>query len=822
MLYQRLFLAIHLFVILIVAIASAVNAGDHMEVRVFIDNKADWKALEGISLDCVTRTDDHVVIITNPDQLAKLHERGLRTQVIHDDLEALYESRVGGLKDMGGFMTLSEIETTLDSMLLENLTIMDKIPLGQSIEGREIYAYKISDNAKADEDEPECMFTAAIHAREVITPLVVINVMKHLLSGYHLDPDITFLIDNREMFFVVPVNPDGYYHNEVTNPNGGGMWRKNRRSNGDGTFGVDLNRNYGYEWGYDDEGSSPYTNDPTYRGTGPFSEPETQHMRDFTIARDFVITVYFHSYGNLILWPWGYDYLVTPDENLFQIMGDSMAIHNGYQPKAAHGLYPANGVTDDWGYGEQTLKNKNLAFTFEVGSSSDGHWADAHRIDELVAENLEPTLFLIRTAGHPYGLLPPTTPDLFVADSSDSIAFDVSWSLSDSLNPAVAFELVELTDYGLVSDSANDFDNWSNNQFELHNGRFHSHPTSFYSQNDNGSVKFFDSEEPIEIAAGDTLRFWTFFDIEDDYDYAYVEVSTDGSNYAPIEGTITTSSDPNGINRGHGITGNSSGWVEAFFDLSSYAGQSVTVRFSYYTDQWVIEEGIYFDDIYPVAAFGSQTVIASDWTDTTYQVTNHQTGEFAYKVRAKDAEDQWGRFSDPGVTLVTAPEIICVDSDADGYGDPGHPENMCDDDNCPATYNPDQSDRDADGIGDLCDDCPDDPDNDIDGDLVCGDIDNCPAVANADQADAGMDGIGDACCCVGIRGNINTDLAESINIADVVDLVAFMFESGPGMLCPAEADLNGNDQVAEIGDLVWLVDYMFNSGPPPADCPVLP
>ena len=87
--------------------------------------------------------------------------------------------------------------------------------------------------------------------------------MWHLLENYSTDPDIQLLVDNTEMYFVPVVNPDGYEYNHQTDPNGGGMWRKNRRNNGDGTFGVDPNRNYGYMWGYDNSGSSPYTSEET-------------------------------------------------------------------------------------------------------------------------------------------------------------------------------------------------------------------------------------------------------------------------------------------------------------------------------------------------------------------------------------------------------------------------------------------------------------------------------------------------------------------------------------------------------------------------------
>jgi murein tripeptide amidase MpaA len=94
--------------------------------------------------------------------------------------------------------------------------------------------------------------------------------MWYLLENYGTDPEATYLVDNREMYFVPCFNPDGYEYNRQTDPNGGGMWRKNRRNNG-GSYGVDLNRNFGYMWGYDDLGSSPIPSSETYRGPSAFS-----------------------------------------------------------------------------------------------------------------------------------------------------------------------------------------------------------------------------------------------------------------------------------------------------------------------------------------------------------------------------------------------------------------------------------------------------------------------------------------------------------------------------------------------------------------------
>ena len=144
------------------------------------------------------------------------------------------------------------------------ITVKQQIDPTLSIEGNPIYYVKISDNATVDESEPEILYTAVHHAREAESLSQLIYYMWYLLENYSTDVTIQSLVNNTEMFFVPCLNPDGYMYNQLIAPNGGGMWRKNRRDNLDGEFGVDLNRNYDYFWGFDDIGSSPLTAEETY------------------------------------------------------------------------------------------------------------------------------------------------------------------------------------------------------------------------------------------------------------------------------------------------------------------------------------------------------------------------------------------------------------------------------------------------------------------------------------------------------------------------------------------------------------------------------
>ncbi|HRH60668.1 MAG TPA: M14 family zinc carboxypeptidase, partial [Chitinophagaceae bacterium] len=264
-----------------------------------------------------------------------------------------------------------------------------------TVEGRPLYYVKISDNPDADESEPEILYTALHHAREPLSASQLIYYMWYLLENYRKLPAIRSLVDSTEMFFIPCLNPDGYIYNQTTNPNGGGLWRKNRRNNGDGNFGIDLNRNYGYKWGYDNIGSSPYTYSDTYRGTAPFSEAETQIVRDFCNQHSFKYALNNHTYGNVLVLPYSYGTKTfTPDSAEYSDDAQNLVKCNGFSYGIAIQTvgYTANGDSDDWMYGEQGSKPKIFAFTPETGSPLDGFWPGKNRIIPLCRANLDMNL----------------------------------------------------------------------------------------------------------------------------------------------------------------------------------------------------------------------------------------------------------------------------------------------------------------------------------------------------------------------------------------------------------------------------------------------
>lgn len=297
------------------------------------------------------------------------------------------------LGSYGGYFTFAQMQTILDQMrtLYPNL-ISAKSTIGTSIEGRPVFMVKISDNPDVDEAEPEMFFNAVHHAREPMSMSQLIFFMWHILENYNTDKDIKTLVNSTELYIVPCVNPDGYVYNQGTNPSGGGMWRKNRRNNGDGTFGVDPNRNYAYKWGYDNTGSSTTKSSDTYRGTAAFSEPETQIIRDFCNAHTFNLSFDFHSYGNYCIHPYGY--VATnpnPELSLFQQMGTFFVAENGFTSGNAQQTvnYTSNGGGDDWKYGEQTTKSKIYSFTPEIGPPAEGFYPASSRIIPICNTTIE-------------------------------------------------------------------------------------------------------------------------------------------------------------------------------------------------------------------------------------------------------------------------------------------------------------------------------------------------------------------------------------------------------------------------------------------------
>jgi hypothetical protein len=639
----------------LLAITLSVQAS-YQQVFVPVENKTELselvQLLGGVDHCGSSITTAGVELPVTDATFAQLVHRGYSPEILIADLEKFYSERMNSSRNYGDYHTYSEGIAAIQQLHDDFPSIVGAPQvIGQSMQGNDLYAIKISDNPGVDEDEPEVFYNSYTHAREAITIEVLLHFMNHLTDNYASDPRVTAIVNNRELWFVPIMNPDGVLYNESTNPSGGGMWRKTRRDNGDGTWGVDPNRNWGHMWGYDNSGSSNYGGDETYRGPSAFSEPCTQVVREFVNAHDFASAITYHSYSNLYIYPYGYDEVYTPEphHSAYVMMTDVMNDHNGYACGTGWELlYPVNGDTDDWFHGGTDEHDLIMAITPEVGGYSDGFWPSESRIPALVAENLEPNMIFAEMAGNPWSFAAPVTPALADPGVVDA-DFTLTWSTAspDENNLAVNYDLVELSGYELGSDSFDDESNWDAGAqaFTLSNVRSNSAPTSYFGGYGNVMTTISTLSSAVDVQAGTEVSFYTYYDIESDWDYAYLELSTNGSSWTGLEGNITTTSNPNGNNDGHGITGSSTDWDLAIFDLSAYAGQSVQLRLRYETDGSVLGEGIYIDDFSPVYTFGTQTPVATAISEESYAITGHAAGTTFYRVRARDAEGDLSAWS---------------------------------------------------------------------------------------------------------------------------------------------------------------------------------
>jgi murein tripeptide amidase MpaA len=332
--------------------------------------------------------------------------------------------------------------------------IVSRFSVGKSYENRELWAVKISDNVALDEDEPEVLFIGQHHAREHITVEMTLYILHLLVDNYGTDQQIIDLVNSREIYIVFTTNPDGSEYDIATGSYR--SWRKNRQPNpGSSYVGTDLNRNYGYKWGCCG-GSSGFPSSATYRGASSFSAPETQRIRDFVDSRvvggeqQIKTSITFHSYAQLVLWPYGYTYTDVPadmtqdDHDVFVAMGQAMAQTNGYTAQQASDLYITDGTTDDWAYGV----HKIFMYTFEMGSTT--FYPPGSQIAALTSVNDAAVRYIIQQADCLYRTIgkegqycstaPPAIPVNLAAAAASSSQINLSWTDSDSTEQGFKIE----------------------------------------------------------------------------------------------------------------------------------------------------------------------------------------------------------------------------------------------------------------------------------------------------------------------------------------------------------------------------------------------
>jgi hypothetical protein len=392
-----------------------VQAATRMEVRLSGSSETQLAAQLGElagSLDICAhgRTqDDEVYLLVDctSQELAAIRATGVPAEVTWADIRDKFRAVTGcdpddgSFRDFGYFFNYWEMRDTILSLAARYPQIVRIDSTMRSFRSRPMYCLKVSDNPDSAENEPQVFINGAIHAREPLGTHTCIAFASVLCRDYGVDSLGTWLVNNREIYIVPVQNADGYIYNSDSGGSSSN-WRKNRNNTSPRTGpGVDLNRNYGYRWGYDNNGSSPIPSNEVYRGPARFSEPEAEAFRAFQAAHRFRTEMDFHTYGRSNMYPWGYDAVTPPDEAVLVEMCDTLAVYNGYPSAQASGV---NGVSFDWKFSDTlwngTPKFVTYAFTSELGITD--FWYGSNNppyVDSEVARNVPNCYYLARVAG---------------------------------------------------------------------------------------------------------------------------------------------------------------------------------------------------------------------------------------------------------------------------------------------------------------------------------------------------------------------------------------------------------------------------------------
>ncbi|MCX5334995.1 M14 family metallopeptidase [Streptomyces sp. NBC_00140] len=313
-----------------------------------------------------------VEVYLSDQQADKLEKQGV--DLTEHTLSAKAEKRVEAAAD-GVFRPYSGAGNIKEEILRtgqQNPGLTKVVSIGKTVTGQDILALKLTKNAKKTKDgaKPSVLYMSNQHAREWITPEMTRRLLHHYVDNYKSDKRIKKIVDSTELWFVISANPDGYDY--TFQGDDSRLWRKNLRdNNADGTIaigdGVDLNRNFSYKWGYDNEGSSPTPTSETYRGTTPGSEPETKAIDAFQKRIGFTYGINYHSAAELLLYGVGWQVATdTPDDVLYKSLAgtpDNSAIP-GYRPQVSSELYTTNGEAD----GHASNVNGLAMFTPEMST----------------------------------------------------------------------------------------------------------------------------------------------------------------------------------------------------------------------------------------------------------------------------------------------------------------------------------------------------------------------------------------------------------------------------------------------------------------------
>ena len=542
------------------------------------------------------------------------------------------------------YPTFQEIENHLLTVATNYPMITDLFSIGQSYENRNLWCLEISNNPGIDEQEPEVLFMGLHHAREWPTVSITLSIIDKLVESYGENTTITDLVNNRRIWIIPCVNPDGYYYDHDLF-NGGKWWRKNRHYFPEfSVYGVDLNRNYGGScngdllamWGT--TGISHHPESELYCGAEPFSELEVQHVKQFFLNHTIDASISWHTYGELVLWPWGYSTEEqAPDEDTMSQIGIHIAENitqmggfESYHPSQSSGLYPTTGDTTDWfyGYSHYVLGRPHFAYTIEA--CDEFHPYESY-LEQICKENVKGAMVLLqeaeRISQEPRRVISPLVTNISICENN---SLQVMWQEQNPNAHLKKLAVQQLEGYTLFVDQVSEENTyWELSDFTVSNFRAHSGVFSYHSHVENEKVSAMTSSNPLFVTPGMNLSFWCYYEIEEDYDYAFLELSTNGRSFSMLDS----------------FTGFSDEWEYKEYDLQQYQGKSIYIRFRYFTDKQSKEAGFWVDDIYPVSTFESTNVTSENISTTPFYLLDipDDTTSF-FRIRAYNDDYQWGDY----------------------------------------------------------------------------------------------------------------------------------------------------------------------------------
>ena len=341
------------------------------------------------------------------------------TDLINTEVKPL-AGQTTGIPGYPCYRTVAEVYAAADTLAADYPDLVQLVDIGDSWEktqnpnaGWDIEVLVLANRNTPSVPKSDAFFMSGIHAREWAPVEMNLRLAEYLLTNYETNADVKWLLDYNRVHLVLSTNPDGRLQDEA---NLNWEWRKNTNNNyctggtGQNGRGADLNRNYPYMW----VGSS-YQCDQTYSGPSAGSEPETVAITNYVasvfpdqkgpnpsdLVDELTATGMFidlHSYSRLVLWPWGYTYDSAPNDASLRVMSYKFAYYNGHDPQKSTELYPTNGSTDDWAYGELGVPG----FCFEVGDTF--HQSCSVFNNDISPNNIKALVRAIKIARRPYRL----------------------------------------------------------------------------------------------------------------------------------------------------------------------------------------------------------------------------------------------------------------------------------------------------------------------------------------------------------------------------------------------------------------------------------